>query len=72
MEANHRARMEEMFKRTDVDGDGKLSPEELKKGRESMRDKFRERFKDKENKGFARPEPRGEAPQPDGSPDSPQ
>jgi hypothetical protein len=71
MEANHRARMEEMFKRTDVDSDGKLSPEELKKGRESMRDKFRERFKDKENRGFERPEPRGETPQPDGPPDSP-
>lgn len=46
MESSHRARMEEMFNKTDLDKDGKLSPEELQKGRESMRDKFRQKYKE--------------------------
>ncbi len=46
MEASHRARMEEMFNKTDSDKDGKLSSEELKKGRESMRDKFRQKYQE--------------------------
>jgi hypothetical protein len=46
MEAGHRARMEEMFNKTDLDKDGKLSPDELQKGRESMRDKFRQKYKE--------------------------
>lgn len=50
MEASHRARMEEMFNKTDLDKDGKLSPEELRKGRESMRDKFRQKFKERQGR----------------------
>jgi hypothetical protein len=46
MEAGHRARMEEMFNKTDLDKDGKLSPDELQKGRESMRNKFRQKYKE--------------------------
>jgi Ca2+-binding EF-hand superfamily protein len=49
MEASHRARMEEMFNKTDLDKDGKLSPDELQKGRESMRDKFRQKYKEGKN-----------------------
>ena len=50
MEASHRARMEEMFNKTDVDDDGKLSAEELQKGRESMRDRFKQKYQEGKDK----------------------
>jgi hypothetical protein len=47
MEASQKARLDEMFTLTDTNKDGKLSPEELKKGRELMREKFKEKMKDR-------------------------
>ena len=60
MEASHRARMEEMFNKTDMDKDGKLSPEELQKGRESMRDRFRQKYREGRNQSEIKPDDRSE------------
>lgn len=43
----HKERIDEMFEKVDTNKDGKLSPEEMKKGREIMREKFKEKMKDK-------------------------
>ncbi|RYG61300.1 MAG: hypothetical protein EON60_04045 [Alphaproteobacteria bacterium] len=45
MTAHHQARLDEMFATADTDGDGKLTKEEMAKGRELMRAKMKERFK---------------------------
>jgi hypothetical protein len=47
MEAAQQKRLDKMFTHVDGDNDGKLSQEELKKGHEEMRQKMRERFKDR-------------------------
>jgi hypothetical protein len=44
MEAHHRKKLDAMFEKADGDKDGKLSQEELRKGREEWRAKMKERF----------------------------
>ena len=46
----HKARIDEMFAKADTDNDGKLSPEEMKKGHQAMREKFREKMKERMDK----------------------
>ena len=46
----HKNRVDDMFEKLDADKSGTLSKAELDKGREEMRNKMKERFKDKEGK----------------------
>lgn len=50
MEAAHKKRLDQMFKDMDTNNDGKLSRDEMRAGREKMRQKFRERMKDRREK----------------------
>lgn len=43
----HKARLDKMFEKTDLDKDGKLSQEEMEKGREEMKKRWKERRAEK-------------------------
>ena len=57
--AAHEKRMEEMFKKLDANGDGFIDKEEMRKGREMMREKMKEHMqKRQEMHDQMQPEPK--------------
>lgn len=48
MQTQQQQRMDNMFTHVDGDKDGKLSQDELKKGREEMRERMRTRFRERQ------------------------
>ena len=60
----HKDRVDDMFEKLDTDKSGTLSKAELDKGREEMRNKMKERYKDKEGKrGGPKDEKPGDKPE---------
>lgn len=50
MLAAHKKRIDEIYERLDANKDGKLSPEEMKKGRDDMRAKMKDKMKERHEK----------------------